>query len=140
MNFEMNMVAFKANTVDSFREEFTDDFVVFSIFFEESDPETGGESWNFQRALGLDGTVESLGEEDEGVCVVKEIQQETFYEDIKSIALSRNRLVCEFTAERSTRLGYGGLNIAFDLPDDKWERLVQMSEFVFLNRQYFRRA
>ncbi len=136
----MNMIAFKAKTVDSFREEFTDDFVVFSIFFEESDPETGGESWNFQRALGPDGTLESLGEEDEGVCVVKEIQQETFYEDIKSIVLSRNRLVCEFTAERATRLGYSGLHIAFDLPGDKRERLVQMSEFVFLNRQYFRRA
>ena len=134
------MIKFKAKTVDSFREEFTDDSTVYSIFFEESDPETGGESWNFERALGPDGTIESLGEDDDGVCVVKEIQQETFYEDIKAIVLTRNRLVCEFTTERATRLGYDGLHISFDLPDDKWERLAQMSEFVFLNRQYFRRA
>ncbi len=62
-----DMTEFNANTVETFRNEFSNDFVVFNIFFEESDPEEGGKSWNFQRALGADGTVDSLGEDDDGV-------------------------------------------------------------------------
>ena len=136
----MNMIEFEAKAVESFKNEFTKDFVVFNLFFEESDPETGGESWNFQRALGADGTVESLGEEDEGVCVAKEVQQQTFHEDIESVVLSRNRLVCEFSSQRAALLGFLGLDIAFHILDEEWERLVKMSESVFLNREYFRIA
>ena len=37
------MKKFYAKIVEAFKDKFTDDFTVFNIFFEESDPETGGE-------------------------------------------------------------------------------------------------
>jgi len=130
------MIKFHANIVESFKEKFFDDFCVFSIFFEESDPDTGGESWNFQRALGADGTIESLGEDDDGVCVVKEIQQLTFNEGIKSIEISRYRFICKFDPVGRKSAMVEGLDISYDISEDGWEKLVQMAELVFTGKPY----
>ena len=98
------MIRFTARDIAAFSDDFSDDFVVFNIFFEEFNSEEGGESWNFQRALGADGTIESLGEEDEGVCVVKEIQQLVFNKSIQEVELSRGRFVCKFDPEGKNQI------------------------------------
>ena len=99
------MTSFVANSVDGFENYFSEDFVVWNIFFEGSDPEQGGQSWSFQRALGKDGTLESLGEEDEGICTVKEVQQATFYECVKKVILARESFFCEFTEKGAKESG-----------------------------------
>ena len=117
------MTKFIANSVESFRNYFSDDFVVFNISFEESDPEKGGESWSFQRTLGKDGTLESLGEDDDGVCAVKEIQQATCYECIESAVLTRDSFSCLFTEKGSKECGTSSIQVAFSLNDVQWEEL-----------------
>ncbi len=134
------MKKFKAKIVASFKEEFSDDFVVFNIFFEESNPEDGGESWNFQRALGADGSIESLGEEDDGVCTVKEIQQVTIYEGIESFILRRTSVVCVFQKDKHNETRTDGLEITFSINDKQWEKLKYFSSLVFLRRTYFKIA
>jgi len=131
------MRKYTANLVDTFVEEFSEDFTVFSIFFEESDPDEGGESWNFQRALGADGKLESLGEDDDGVCVVKEIQQLTDYEVLEIVEISRNRFYCKFISEWAQRKNIEGLDISFEIDDEQWHRLLKISNLVFLNREYY---
>lgn len=105
------MTKFKATIVETFKNEFAEDSVVFNIFLEEFDPEEGGESWNFQRALGADGTLASLGEKDNGVCTVKEIQQVTLYEGIQKLELSRTQLFCLFDPDGSNETGIETLEI-----------------------------
>jgi len=128
------MVNFKAEIVETHKETFSEDFAVFSLFFEEGDPEEGGESWNFQRALGNDGTLENLGEDDEGVCAVKEIQQETFYDGIESFELSRNSAICIFKEGISR---YSKLHITYDIDDSQWENLKTVALLVFKHENYF---
>jgi hypothetical protein len=134
------MTKFEAKIVEVFKNEFTDDFVVFHLFFEEFDPEKGGQSWNFQRALGADGTVESLGEDDDGVCTVKEIQQVVVYEGIQSIELNRSNLICKFEPEVWNKAGTKGIDISFSISDELWEQLIEFGEMVFQGRGYFKHA
>ena len=131
------MIEFFAKNVESLKTEYTDDFVVYGIFFEESDPEKGGQSWNFQRALGADGTLSTLGEDDEGVNIVKEIQQAVFYEEIDSFSLSRDKAICKFSNNILKQAGTNKLVINFDITDNKWSELSIMSSFVFLNCSYY---
>jgi hypothetical protein len=134
----VEMTKFTANKVEVFREVFSDDFTVFSIFFEEFDPEEGGESWNFQRALGTDGKIESLGEDDDGVCTVKEIQQVTIYEGIQKVELSQTRLICEFDPETIKDTGTDALEINYEISGDTWDKLREMAALVFKKREYFK--
>lgn len=134
------MIRFTARVIDAFSEEFTDDFVVFSIFFEEYDPEEGGESWIFQRALGSDGTIKSLGEEDEGICVVKEIQQLTFYKGVEEVELSRNKFICKFDPKAIKETKIEGLEIDYNISDEQWAKLDRIARLVFIDRDFFRVA
>ena len=131
------MTKFIAHSVEAFENYYSEDFVVFNIFFEESDPEAGGQSWNLQRALGNDKTLDSLGEEDEGVCIVKEVQQVVLYEAIESAQLSRNRFVCIFDRVAAKKAGTGGIDVSFSIDDERWTKLKAMAELVFLGRNYF---
>lgn len=132
------MTEFSAKVVETFKNEFSDDFVVFNLFFEESDPKDGGESWNFQRALGADGTVESLGEYDDGVCTVKEIQLITLYEGIATIELHRNKFICIFEPDSVKEVKTDHLIINFELNNEQWEKLLEMTQYVFKNKDYFK--
>lgn len=134
------MTKFFANSVDVFENYFSDDFVVWNMFFEESDPEERGESWSFQRALGKDGTLESLGEEDEGVCTVKEIQQATFYECIESVVLTRNSFFCNFDEKGAKQCGTSSILATFALTDEQWEKMKFTAQLVFLDCEYFKIA
>ena len=108
------MIEFHAHLVETWSQAYTEDFLVYSILFEESDPEAGGQSWHFSR---------SLGEEDDGVCTVKEIQKITFYEGIKSFQLDKHQLTCEFTLARANEIGIDGLLITYALSDEEWMKL-----------------
>jgi len=131
------MKKFTANLVDTFVEEFSEEYAVYNIFFEESDPDMGGESWNFQRALGADGTLESLGEEDDGVCIVREIQQLTEYEKLELVEISRNRFYCKFSPEWVKTTQISGLDITYETDDAKWAELQNISNLVFVNKNYY---
>ncbi len=130
------MIKFHANRVEAFRDEISDDFTVFNILFEESDPDLGGESWIFQRALGADGTIKSLGEEDDGVCVVKSVQQVTFSEGIRSIEISQNKFICEFDSVGRKGSKIDGLDISFYISEEEWVKIVQMAKLVFIEKPY----
>ena len=132
------MKTFTANIVETFKNEFTPEFVVFNLFFEESDPEEGGESWCFQRALGADGTLKSLEGDDDGVCTVKEIQQAILHEGIQKLELSRTQLVCVFEPHAVEETGTEGLEINYQIDDDLWNELKEMSALVFVGKEYFK--
>lgn len=131
------MTKFTAKIVGAFKEEYSEDFAVFNIFFEEFSPEEGGESWTFQRALGANGTISSLGEEDEGVCIVKEIQQSTQYEGIMEVEISKNRFVCKFNSEAVEETKTEILEIDYVINDQQWKKLSDMAALVFINKDYF---
>jgi len=131
------MKKFTAHLVEAFVEEFDEDYAVFNLLFEESDPDLGGESWNFQRALGADGTLESLGEDDDGVCIVKEIQQLTDYEKLEFVEITKNRFYCKFSAEWARKIKIDGLDISYEIDDAKWKVLLHIANLVFLNRNYY---
>ena len=131
------MTEYTATVVEYFSQHYGSDFVVFQIFFEDFDPEKGGQSWSFQRALGADGTVESLSEEDEGVCIVKEIQQIVAYEEIDRFILERTRVACHFSDTFSQREGIDKLLIHLNISNAQWNELVSMARTVFRGREYF---
>ena len=131
------MTKFTANIVDAFKNEFTPEFVVFNLFFEESDPEEGGESWCFQRALGADGTLKSLEGDDDGVCTVKEIQQAILHEGIQKFELSRTQVVCVFEPNAVEETTTDSLEINYNIDDAQWTELKQMSALVFAGKDYF---
>ena len=81
------MIKFNADLIEAHEEQYTSDFSVVGIYFGEGDPEQGGQHWNF---------TQSIGDEDKSVCVVKEIQQITFYGNIDELILSRYSLKCVF--------------------------------------------
>ncbi|MEE9334155.1 MAG: hypothetical protein V3U65_08695 [Granulosicoccaceae bacterium] len=131
------MTKFTANIVEIFKNEFTPEFVVFNLLFEESDPEEGGESWCFQRALGADGTIKSLEGDDDGVCTVKEIQQAILHEGIQMLELSKTQLVCVFEPQAVAETGTEGLEINYQLDDKLWNELKEMSSLVFTGKNFF---
>ena len=118
---------FKAEMVAANEEEFTPDFVVHGIYFGEGDPEQGGQHWNFTRSLN----------DDDGVCVVKEIQEVTEYGGIVNFKLTRRSVMCSFndTTARSTRTRK--LVVEFEIDDATWEALVKQAKLVFDGEAYF---
>jgi hypothetical protein len=118
---------FRAEMVAGHEEEFTPDFVVHGIYFGEGDPEQGGQHWNFTRSLN----------DDDGICVVKEIQEVTEYGGIDRFKLTRRSLICDFNdaAAQSTRTRR--LVITFEIDDETWEALVKQATLVFDGEAYF---
>jgi len=131
-------IEFTAAEVQAIRTEYSDDYVVYGIFFEESDPEQGGQSWNFQRALGADGTINSLGEEDEGVCVVKEVQRLVVQDGISQFILGRNKMECTFK-DNDQFDGIKGLIVNYMIDDNKWNELSNAADKVFIECTWYRR-
>ena len=132
------MIKFKAITVEALCTKYSEDCAVFQIFFEEGNPENGAQSWNFQRALGSDGTIESFGEDDEGVCTVKEIQQLTFYEGISEFKIYKNHLYCIFDENAKQIVGADKIEIIYDLSEEEWIKLSNMAQIVFTNCNFFK--
>jgi hypothetical protein len=122
---------FKATLVAGDEEEFLPDFVVHGIYFGEGDPERDGQHWNFTR---------SLGDDDDGVCSVKEIQQVTVYGGIVRFRLTRQSLACEFDEQTAQETGVRELLIDYSINDDEWQLLVKQAEFVFDGERYFELA
>ena len=123
------MTTFTAIQVEAYDTEYGDDFVVHQIFFEDFAPEEGGQSWNFSRVL---------GDEDEGVCTVREIQQTTFYDGISSFRLSADCIVCSFTEDGARQAGTDGLTIMFkDIQPAMWRQVAAMAALVFTDRDYY---
>jgi hypothetical protein len=123
-------IRFNAEMVAAHEEEFAPDFVVHGMYFGQGDPEQGGQHWNFTRSLN----------DDDGVCIVKEIQEVTVYGGIVSLKLTRRSLACAFsdTAARSTHTR--GLLIAFEIDDKSWEALVKQAKLIFDGEGYFELA
>ena len=107
-----------------------DDEDFCGLFFGQGDAEDGGEHWNFSR-------MHDDGGEDDGVCVVKEIQQLTFYEGITSLVLSRNQLICQFDEKGEEQTGFDVLNIRFTIDDAQWTEMCTLAAVVFRERSYF---
>jgi hypothetical protein len=118
----------KANLVTGEEDGYTPDFVVHGIYFGEGDPEQGGQHWNFTRAL---------GEDDDGVCTVKEIQQVTVYGGIVRFTLARHSMTCEFDEKAAKETGVRKLHIEYGIDDDTWQSLVKQAKFVFYGEEYF---
>lgn len=118
---------FHADFVEGFEESYTPTYVVHGIHFGEGDPEQGGQHWNFTR---------SLGEDDHGVCTVKEIQAATLYRGIESVALTRQRLECHFNERGSRETGVRKLVITYSPDDETWAELIRAAKFVFQGESY----
>ena len=118
----------KADLVAGDEEEYTTDFVVHGIYFGEGDPERGGQHWNFTR---------NLGEDDNRVCTVKEIQQVTIYGGIVRFALARHSMTCEFDEKAAMETGVRKLVIEYSIIDDTWQSLVKQANIVFDGEEYF---
>lgn len=123
-----NEIHIKATLVAAEGEGYTSDFVVHGIYFGEGDPEQGGQHWNFTR---------SRGEDDDGVCTVKEIQQVTIYGGIVRFTLARDRVTCEFDEEEAKETGVRKLFIEYSINDDTWQSLVEQAKLVFDGEGYF---
>jgi len=118
-----------AQMVASNEEVFTEDFTVHGIYFGEGDPEAGGQHWNFTR---------SLGDDDEGVCTVKEIQEFTVHEGITSFEMSRTSVVCDFDSDAAQRTGVRRLTIAYEIDDATWTDLASQAKLVFTDMAHFK--
>jgi len=123
-----NEIRIKADLVAGEEEEYTQDFVVHGVYFGEGNPEQGGQHWNFTR---------NLGEDDDGVCTVKEIQQVTVYGGIVRFTLARDSLTCEFDEKAAKEIGVRKLFIEYSINEDTWESLVKQAKFVFKGEGYF---
>jgi hypothetical protein len=108
-------------------EEYTPDFVVHGIYFGEGDPESGGQHWNFTRSLN----------DDDGVCIVKEIQEVTVYGGIVSCRLTRQSFACEFNNETAQETQTRRLFITFEIDDETWKSLATQARLVFTGESYF---
>jgi len=124
----VDTIAFNAELVAAQQEEFTADCIVHGIYFGTGDPEAGGQHWNFTRML---------GEDDEGVCTVKEIQELTVYGGITAFTLSRTGLTCEFNDRTSRQTGTRRLEITFAVDDATWAELIGQSRHIFEGQLYF---
>jgi hypothetical protein len=118
----------KADLVAGDEEEYTPDFAVHGIYFGEGDPERGGQHWNFTR---------NSGEDDNGVCTVREIQQVTIYGGIVRFSLARHSVTCEFDEKAARETGVRKLVIEYSINDDTWQSLVKQANFVFDGEGYF---
>src|SRR5262249_13464229 len=123
-----NEIHIRADLAAGEEEEYTPDFVVHGIYFGEGDPEQGGQHWNFTR---------NLGEDDDGVCTSKEIQQATFYGGIVRFTLARDHVTCEFDEAASRETGVRNLFIEYNVSDGIWQSLVKQAKFVFEGERYF---
>jgi hypothetical protein len=123
-----NEIRIKANLVAAEEDGYTPEFVVHGIYFGEGDPEQEGQHWNFTR---------SLGEDDDGVCIVKEIQQVTVYGGIERFTLARDSVTCEFDEEAAKETGVRKLFIEYSINDDTWQSLVEQAKLVFDGEGYF---
>ena len=120
-------IRFNAEMVAAHQEEFTPDFVVHGMYFGQGDPEQGGQHWNFTRSLN----------DDDGVCIVKEIQEVTVYGGIVSFKLTRRSLACEFSDATAKSTRTRRLLIGFESDDEAWEALVKQAKLVFDGEGYF---
>lgn len=120
-----------ARITETLKETYSEDFAVYRLFFEERDPDQGGVCWQFQRALGADGLWLSLGEEDQGVCVVKEPQAFVAYDCLVSACLDAQHLACRFDQAATQQLGFDGLEIYFQLEQAQWHQVQQWYALIF---------
>jgi hypothetical protein len=121
-------IHFKADLVVSLEEKYTPDFVVHGIYFGEGDPEQDGQYWNFTR---------SLGDDDDGVCTVKEIQEVTVYGGIERFTLTRQSLLCEFDGQTAKETEVRQLLIEYSINENEWQSLVKQAKKVFDGEKYF---
>jgi hypothetical protein len=78
-----------------------------------------------------------LGEDNDGVCTVKEIQQVTVYDGIVRFTLTRNSMTCEFDERAARETGVRKLHIEYSLDEDAWQSLVKQAKLVFHGEEYF---
>ncbi len=123
-----------AHTVATLREDYGEDYTVYTLFFEERDPERGGECWQFQRALGADGRLAALGEEDEGVCVVRESHAFVGHDCLVAMTFDSRQLHCRFDPITARQLGFDGLDIRFQLEKEKWQQVHAWHQLIFQPR------
>jgi hypothetical protein len=124
----MDELQFHADLVAGLQQEYTSDYVVYGIFFGEGDPEEGGQHWNFTR---------TLDDDDDGVCIVKEIQEITIYGGIENFTLTRPKLICEFNDATAQVTKTRKLIITFDIDDEAWTQLSMQARLVFSGESYF---
>jgi hypothetical protein len=120
---------FHADKVEAHEVEYTPDFIVYGIYFGEGDPEQGGQHWNF--------TNNSDDEDEEGVCIVKEIQEVTVYGGIDVFNLTRKSLTCNFDNETAKSTKIRRLLITYEIDDETWEAVVKQSQKIFAGESYF---
>ncbi|HEX4949259.1 MAG TPA: hypothetical protein VFZ34_21465 [Blastocatellia bacterium] len=120
---------FHAEMVAGHEEGYTPEFAVHGIYFGEGDPEQGGQHWNFTR---------SLGEDDDGVCTVKEIQEVTIYGGIINFTLTRQSLACEFDEDAAHSTMTRRLFITYEIDDETWNSLVKQAKLIFEGESYFK--
>lgn len=120
-------IRFTAEMIAAEEEEFTPEFVVNGIYFGQGNPEQGGQHWNFTRSL----------TDDDGVCIVKEIQEVTVYGGIVRFRLSRHNLVCDFDEKTARATQTRRLVILFAIDDALWDALVKQALRVFDGETYF---
>jgi hypothetical protein len=125
----VDRIVFNAELVAAQQEAFTADCIVHGIYFGTGDPEGGGQHWNFTRMA---------GEDDEGVCTVKEIQELTVYGGITSFTMSRTGLTCEFNASTARETGTRRLEITYAVDDATWTAMIEQSRHVFEGQLYFK--
>ena len=124
------MIKVNAEFIEAHEEIYTPEYSVVGIYFGEGDPEQGGEHWNFTQSISDD--------EDEGVCVVKEVQQITFYGNIDSFILSRDHLTCIFSDSKVEQTGTKELVIYYQINDIKWIEISNAPKKIFINEHYFK--
>ncbi|HYE73061.1 MAG TPA: hypothetical protein VEF04_07020 [Blastocatellia bacterium] len=120
-------IQFHADVVTIIEEEYTPDFIVHGFHLGESEPEQGGQHWNFTRCL----------EDDDGVCIKREIQQVVVYGGFVTCTLSRRHFICEFDEETSKQTMTRKLHITFEIDDESWDGLQKQASLVFKGESYF---
>lgn len=126
----MKKLAYHADQIAADTTEYGADYVVHSVHFGTGDPEADGHHWNFSRCFA----------DDEGVCTVREIQQATLYEGIRSLQAWRNGLRCIFEPSAVDETGFSELTISFEVDDLQWKELAEMLDTVFRDKPYYQRA
>ena len=120
---------FHAEMVEAQEVAYTPDFIVSGIYFGEGDPERGGQHWNFTGC--------SADDDNEGVCIVKEIQEVTVYSGIDLFILTRKSLTCNFNNETAKSTKTRRLLISYEINDETWEAVVKQSQKIFTGESYF---
>jgi hypothetical protein len=123
----INELRFHADLVTAVEEEYTSDYTVHGIYFGEGDPEQSGQHWNFTRSL----------DDDDGVCIVKEIQEVVVYGGITGCILTRHFLTCDFDDETAQETLTHKLHITFEINDETWQAIQKQALLVFAGEGYF---